>query len=84
MSSVHAVISDGPLDSSTVDEFVWQAESGAVVSFQGIVRDHDGGRGVVSWTTGRIRRPSASSGSAARRSRSAPGCGWRPSIASAR
>jgi molybdopterin synthase catalytic subunit len=48
MTAVHAVISDGPLDTSTVDEFVWQAESGAVVSFQGIVRDHDGGRGVVS------------------------------------
>lgn len=48
MSAVHAVVSDGPLDGSTVDEFVWQAESGAVVSFQGIVRDHDAGRGVVS------------------------------------
>ena len=48
MTAVHAVVSEEPLDTSVVDEFVWQAESGAVVSFQGIVRDHDGGRGVVS------------------------------------
>lgn len=48
MSDVYASISDDPLDGTAVDEFVWRAESGAVVSFQGIVRDHDGGRGVVS------------------------------------
>ena len=48
MNDVYASVSEEPLDTSAVDEFVWQAESGAVVSFQGIVRDHDGGRGVVS------------------------------------
>jgi molybdopterin synthase catalytic subunit len=48
MSDVYAAISADPLDGSTVDEFVWRSGSGAVVSFQGIVRDHDGGRGVVS------------------------------------
>lgn len=48
MSDVFARISEDPLDTSAVDEFVWRAESGAVVAFQGIVRDHDGGRGVVS------------------------------------
>jgi molybdopterin synthase catalytic subunit len=48
MSHVFARISEDPLDTSTIDEFVWSSESGAVVAFQGIVRDHDGGRGVVS------------------------------------
>ena len=48
MNDVLATISADPLDPSTVDEFVWRAEAGAVVSFQGIVRDHDGGKGVVS------------------------------------
>ncbi|WP_285113479.1 molybdenum cofactor biosynthesis protein MoaE [Leifsonia sp. fls2-241-R2A-40a] len=48
MSDVLATISVDPLEPSTVDEFVWRAEAGAVVSFQGIVRDHDGGKGVVS------------------------------------
>jgi molybdopterin synthase catalytic subunit len=48
MSDVLAEVSDRPLDPSTLDEFVWRREAGAVVSFQGIVRDHDGGRSVVS------------------------------------
>ena len=48
MTVVFARISADPLDTSAVDEFVWSAESGAVVAFQGIVRDHDDGRGVVS------------------------------------
>ncbi|WP_426623579.1 molybdenum cofactor biosynthesis protein MoaE [Leifsonia sp. McL0607] len=48
MSDVLADVSDRPLDPSTLDEFVWRREAGAVVSFQGIVRDHDGGRSVVS------------------------------------
>lgn len=48
MSEVLAEISDLPLDLSTLDEFVWRREAGAVVSFQGVVRDHDGGREVVS------------------------------------
>jgi molybdopterin synthase catalytic subunit len=48
MSAVLAEVSDRPLDPSTLDEFVWRREAGAVVSFLGIVRDHDGGRSVVS------------------------------------
>ena len=48
MTDVFSRISVDPLDSSTVDEFVWSSESGAVVAFQGIVRNHDDGRGVVS------------------------------------
>lgn len=47
-SEVLAEVTEKPLDSSTLDEFVWRTEAGAVVSFQGIVRDHDGGRHVVS------------------------------------
>ena len=48
MSHVLAAVTGDPLDPSTVDEFVWEAEAGAVVSFRGVVRDHDGGKGVVS------------------------------------
>jgi molybdopterin synthase catalytic subunit len=48
VSAVFADISDRALDPSTLDEFVWRREAGAVVSFQGVVRDHDGGRSVVS------------------------------------
>jgi molybdopterin synthase catalytic subunit len=48
VSDVLAEVSDRPLDPSTLDAFVWRREAGAVVSFQGIVRDHDGGRSVVS------------------------------------
>ncbi|MGN6427904.1 MAG: molybdenum cofactor biosynthesis protein MoaE [Leifsonia sp.] len=46
--AVYAVVSDQPLDPAAVDAFVWRPEAGAVVSFQGIVRDHDGGRSVVA------------------------------------
>ena len=48
MSDILATVTDDPLEPSTVDEFVWRTDAGAVVSFQGIVRDHDGGKGVVS------------------------------------
>ncbi|GAA2060511.1 molybdenum cofactor biosynthesis protein MoaE [Leifsonia soli] len=48
MSDILAAVTGDPLDPSTVDEFVWRSDAGAVVSFQGIVRDHDGGKGVVS------------------------------------
>ena len=48
MSHILATVTDDPLEPSTVDEFVWRTDAGAVVSFQGIVRDHDGGKGVVS------------------------------------
>ncbi|SEA94501.1 molybdenum cofactor biosynthesis protein MoaE [Leifsonia sp. 21MFCrub1.1] len=48
MSDILAAVTGDPLDPSTVEEFVWRSDAGAVVSFQGIVRDHDGGKGVVS------------------------------------
>jgi molybdopterin synthase catalytic subunit len=47
VSDILATVTADPLDPSTVDEFVWRAEAGAVVSFQGVVRDHDHGRSVV-------------------------------------
>ncbi|MDR6614234.1 molybdenum cofactor biosynthesis protein MoaE [Leifsonia sp. 1010] len=48
MSDILATVTGDPLEPSTVDEFVWRTDAGAVVSFQGIVRDHDSGKGVVS------------------------------------
>jgi molybdopterin synthase catalytic subunit len=40
-----AVISTGPIDEASVRAAVDSAASGAVVTFHGVVRDHDGGRG---------------------------------------
>ncbi|GAA2056531.1 molybdenum cofactor biosynthesis protein MoaE [Leifsonia soli] len=48
MKDILAAVTGEPLKPATVDEFVWSAEAGAVVSFHGIVRDHDGGRSVLS------------------------------------
>ncbi|MDP3207962.1 MAG: molybdenum cofactor biosynthesis protein MoaE [Rhodoglobus sp.] len=41
-----ALISDGPLDADAIDAFVTSAKNGALVSFRGIVRDHDHGASV--------------------------------------
>jgi molybdopterin synthase catalytic subunit len=41
MSRVYAAISAEPIDSAVVEEFVLSPQNGAVVSFRGIVRDHD-------------------------------------------
>ena len=38
---------DVPLDLAAHEKAVVEARAGAVVSFQGVVRDHDGGRGVT-------------------------------------
>ena len=48
MSVVLARIADTPIDAAEVDAAVAATSHGAVVSFAGIVRDHDGGRSVVS------------------------------------
>ena len=45
---VRAAIDGRPLDVSEHEALVWVPEAGAVVSFGGIVRDHDGGRSVRS------------------------------------
>lgn len=46
MSLPFARITDAPIDEAAVRAAVEAAECGAVVMFHGIVRDHDGGRGV--------------------------------------
>lgn len=43
---LRATIGEEPLDVSEHAALVEQAEAGAVVTFAGVVRDHDGGRGV--------------------------------------
>ena len=46
MNQPLAVIATEPIDESAVRAAVESAASGAVVTFHGVVRDHDGGRGV--------------------------------------
>ncbi|KQZ08918.1 molybdenum cofactor biosynthesis protein MoaE [Agromyces sp. Root1464] len=48
MIEPYAVVSDRPLDEAAVRRAVESDASGAVVMFCGVVRDHDGGRGVRS------------------------------------
>ena len=45
--SVHAGISNTPIDMNTAWDAVESAYTGAVVTFGGIVRNHDGGRDVL-------------------------------------
>ena len=44
---VNATVSDLPLNAEYAQDAAWSPECGAVVGFSGIVRNHDGGRGVV-------------------------------------
>jgi molybdopterin synthase catalytic subunit len=44
---VIAEVQEAPLDLTAHEKAVVEARAGAVVSFQGVVRDHDGGRGVT-------------------------------------
>jgi molybdopterin synthase catalytic subunit len=44
---VIAEVRDVPLDLTALERAVAEARAGAVVSFQGVVRDHDEGRGVT-------------------------------------
>jgi molybdopterin synthase catalytic subunit len=46
MNRALAVIATGPIDEAAVRAAVEAASSGAVVTFCGVVRDHDGGREV--------------------------------------
>jgi molybdopterin synthase catalytic subunit len=43
---VLALISDAPLDRAAIEGFVQTAADGAVVTFEGVIRDHDHGSGV--------------------------------------
>lgn len=46
MSDVLAVISDEPLDQDRFEAFVLDSANGAIVTFRGVVRDHDHGQSV--------------------------------------
>lgn len=48
MPDVLAVITPEPIDPRAADVFVLSAENGAVVSFQGVVRNHDEDRAVTA------------------------------------
>jgi molybdopterin synthase catalytic subunit len=48
MPAPYAVITDRPIDESAVRGAVDDPASGAVVIFAGVVRNHDGGHGVLS------------------------------------
>lgn len=45
---VLALIADSAIDVAEVEDFVSAAEHGAVVTFRGVVRDHDGGEAVTA------------------------------------
>ena len=45
---VGAFVTGEPLDHARAVAAVQEARTGAVVSFSGVIRDHDGGRGVTS------------------------------------
>ncbi|GGK93620.1 molybdenum cofactor biosynthesis protein MoaE [Mangrovihabitans endophyticus] len=47
MTLVQTEISDQPLDPAVQEKAVTDHRAGAVVTFQGVVRDHDHGRGVT-------------------------------------
>jgi len=46
MADVFAVISDAPLDRVAIEAFAQTAADGAVVTFEGVIRDNDHGSGV--------------------------------------
>ena len=47
---VHAEVTEQPLEVTAHEDMVAHASAGAVVSFAGVVRDHDGGRSVTRLT----------------------------------
>jgi molybdopterin synthase catalytic subunit len=48
LSEVLALISDSPLDAAAIELFVGSPAHGALVTFRGIVRDHDHGSSVTA------------------------------------
>jgi molybdopterin synthase catalytic subunit len=46
MGDVLALVSDSPLDRAAIEAFVQTPADGAVVTFEGVIRDHDHGAGV--------------------------------------
>ena len=45
---IHAALTEQPIEAPSHEALVADASAGAVVSFAGVVRDHDGGKGVTS------------------------------------
>lgn len=45
---IHAVVTADPIDLASHEALVTDPHAGAVVSFAGVVRDHDGGKSVAS------------------------------------
>ena len=43
-TAVLAILSEAPLDETLIENFVLSTENGALVTFRGIVRDHDRGQ----------------------------------------
>jgi len=48
MPDVHSFIADSPIDAAPLEDFVLTAASGALVTFRGIVRNHDHGETVTA------------------------------------
>ena len=48
MPDILAIISSAPIDAEAIENFVMAAEHGALVTFRGIVRNHDHGQTVSS------------------------------------
>ena len=46
MADVLATVTDAPLDRGSLEAFVLTTGDGAVVTFEGVIRDHDHGAGV--------------------------------------
>ena len=46
MAEVLATVTDAPLDRAALEAFVQTSADGAVVAFEGVIRDHDHGAGV--------------------------------------
>ncbi|MBX3098929.1 MAG: molybdenum cofactor biosynthesis protein MoaE [Salinibacterium sp.] len=44
---VYALVTDEPIDVTPIEEFVQDPVNGAVVTFSGVIRDHDDGRPVT-------------------------------------
>ena len=45
-AAVYALVTDAVLDRATIEAYVTTAADGAVVTFEGVIRDHDHGSGV--------------------------------------
>src|SRR4051812_17361629 len=46
-TEVFALVTEAPLDVTPIEEFVQAPANGAVVTFTGVIRDHDDGRSVT-------------------------------------